>query len=299
MKTKIIITLLISLFYGINTTRAQQIKDTIVVDYQSINTSINEKANKYGTENVLVVLDIDNTILTSDTDLGSDIWYQWQNGELEPKPTPKQKLTTNCLFNEAITLLYDLGTMKLTDSLVPNYIKNWQLKGITILALTSRNPSCRTATERELSSNNIDLSLSQLKTIEGNTFNLNYSWNNRELNYSNGIFMTSGLNKGEMLSHIINRTGKSYKAIVFVDDSRKNIDAVKNKYSTCNNVDLGLFNYTKVITERLKRNNNVVLTKEQTDKMTTDWNYLIKTLYTIFPERVRKSKCIDKNNYTN
>lgn len=293
MKTKIVITLLMTLIIGFSGSFAQLISEASVVDFISVDNTINEKVNKYGTNEVLLVLDIDNTILTSDADLGSDIWYQWQAGELDVKPEPKQKLSNDCLYNEAIALLYELGTMKLTDSLLPNYINNWQSKGITVISLTSRSPRCRAATERELMRNNVDLSQAELKTVDGNKLNLEYSINNRELSYSNGIFMTSGMNKGEMLAHIINRSGKSYKSIVFVDDGKKNIDAVKNKYSSCSNADLGLFYYTKIVTERLNRNNNVVLTKEQADKMNADWNYLVNTLNTIFPERLVKSKCMD------
>lgn len=37
-----------------------------------IDQAIGEKIGQYGTGNVLVVMDIDNTILTADTDLGSN-----------------------------------------------------------------------------------------------------------------------------------------------------------------------------------------------------------------------------------
>lgn len=296
MKTKIVITLLFILLFRLNYIYAQQIKDTILVNFKMIDKAINDKVKKYGAKDVLIVMDIDNTILVNNTDLGSDIWYQWQNGELEIKPSPEQTLTTDCLYNEAIALLYELSTMTLTDSLLPKYIKDWQNKEITIIALTSRSPKCRAATERELFNNNINLSITELKTIEGNKLNISYSLNNRELNYLNGIFMTSGMNKGEMLAHIINRSGKSYKAIVFVDDTKKNIDDVKNKYLIYSNTDVELFYYTKVIAERLARNKNVVLTKEQADKMSLDWKFLIKTLNTIFPDRLIKSKCVSKNN---
>lgn len=296
MKTKIVIALLFTLIFRLNNIYAQQLKDTVVVDFKTIDKTINDKVNKYGTKDVLVVLDIDNTILSSNTDLGSDIWYQWQTDELEIHPSSEQKLSSDCLYNEAIALLYELGSMTLTDSLLPKYIKDWQNKEITIIALTSRSPRCRAATERELINNRIDLSITELKTVEGNKFNFSDSLNNRELNYLNGIFMTSGMNKGEMLGHIINRSGKSFKAVIFVDDSKKNIDAVKNKYLSCSNTDVELFYYTKVIAERLIRNNNVVLTKDQADKMNTDWKLLIKTLNSIFPERLKKSKCISKDN---
>lgn len=296
MKTYTAAAVLFILLLGINNYYAQQLSDTIVVNFEPVDCTINLKVSDYGTDQVLIVLDIDNTILTSDTDLGSDIWYRWQSGELETKPDSDQILSKDCLYNEAIALLYKLNTMSLTDSLLPDYINAWQNKGITVIALTSRSPNCRAATERELERNGIDLSKTELKTIEGNRLNLDYSFNNREMSYSNGIFMVSGMNKGDMLEHIIGRTGNSFKSIVFVDDTRKNIDAVKNKYSSHVNVDAVLFYYTKIISDRLKTNNNIVLTEEQADKMNSDWNKLIETLNTIFPGRINKSDCIPQVN---
>ena len=75
----------------------------------------------YGAENVLIVADIDNTLLTSATDLGGDIWYQWQRGKLAVKPTEQQKVS--CLFEDAISLLYELGPMNLTEQQVPALLR--------------------------------------------------------------------------------------------------------------------------------------------------------------------------------
>jgi hypothetical protein len=292
MRTRTSVFLLFFFLSGIGILRGQTLRDTLVIDFKVIDETINEKVNKYGAENVLVVLDIDNTLLTGDTDLGSDIWYQWQNGELEIKPSPEQKLTKDCLYNEAIGLLYELGTMRLTDSLLPEYIPKWQDSGVTVFALTSRSPKYRAATERELLRNDIDLSVSELTTIDSQRMSFSYNLS-RDVSYSDGIFMTTGLNKGEMLLHILNRSGRSFKAIIFADDTRKNIDAVKFSYTPCNNsADIVLFHYTGIITERLKKNNDQVLTQEQADEMDRDWDLLIQTLITIFSERIAKSDCM-------
>ena len=290
MKTNILFPFLFLLLFTTGFAFSQSVQIDTIVDYLAVDKAIREKAQQCGAGNVLVVLDIDNTILTSDTDLGSDTWYQWQNDELDLKPTPEQKLTRDCLYNEAIGLLYDLGTMSLTDSLLPGYIKAWQSSGATLFALTSRSPKYRAATERELSRNNIDLKAAELSTIDGNEliFSLTLT---RDLSYDNGIMMTTGMNKGEMLAYILEKAGRSFKANIFVDDTRKNIDAVKNKYLDNNNIDMILFHYTRIISDRLKNNNNVVLTLEQADKMDMDWDLLIRLLNTIFPERLEKSEC--------
>lgn len=290
MKFKTLATILLILSFGLNASFSQSLKDTSVVDYPIIDKFIRMKVEKFGAQNVLVVMDIDNTILTGDADLGSDIWYQWQAGELEVKPTPEQKIAKDCMYNEAIGLLYELGTMTLTDSLLPGYIKSWQNAGVTLFALTSRSPGYRAATERELLKNHIDLSAAELKTIDGNELSLDYNLG-RNLSYNNGIMMTTGMNKGKMLEHLLGRSGRSFKAIIFIDDTRKNIDAVKNEYAPCNDLDILLFHYTKIISERLNLNKNTILTPEQAEKMDQGWDELIRTLNTTFPDRITKSDC--------
>jgi hypothetical protein len=294
MKPKPFLSLLLFLALSLQLSFAQVLKDTIVIDYGIINKTVIDKVQKYGANQVLVVMDIDNTILTGDTDLGSDIWYQWQRGELDVKPAPDQKLADNCLFGEAIGLLYELGTMSLTDTLLPGYIHSWQASGVTLFALTSRSPDYRTATERELGRNKINLSASELKSKDGHNLFLDYQTSNRKISYLDGIMMTSGMNKGNMLADILDSAGMSFKAIIFIDDTRKNIDAVKNKYLANNQADMVLFNYTGIMSERLKKNNGVVLTPEQAKKMDRDWDELIRTLNAIFPERMEKSECASR-----
>ena len=50
--------------------------------------------------------------------------------------------------------------------------------------------------------------------------------------------MTTGMDKGEMLEHILKTTKRSFKSIVFVDDSEKNILAVKNNYEKFSEIDV-------------------------------------------------------------
>ena len=103
--------------------------------------------------------------------------------------------------------------------------------------------------------------------------------------------MTTGMNKGDMLIYFLDRIKKSFKAIIFVDDNRKNVDDMIDKFSSTNTTDMTVFNYTKIISERLKQNDNHILTYDQAQKMTDDWRRLIETLNSIFPDRIQKSEC--------
>ncbi|WKB82919.1 DUF2608 domain-containing protein [Cellulophaga lytica] len=292
-KKKYITLMGITLFISINLT-AQTLKNSTIFSFKDVNNLVTQKTKQYGVENVLVIVDIDNTLLTSNVDLGGDIWYNWQRGKIEDAiPTKKQKIE-NCFYEDVIGLLYELGTMKLTDSLIPKYLKNWQNNGTTVFALTSRSPRYRTATERELLKNGINLSKSPITQIDGSKAVYNYTLE-REMSYRDGLMMTTGMNKGDMIAHILGRTGRTYKAIIFVDDSEKNIKDVTHKFKDKTAIDFTVFYFDKIVRDRKIANGGVLITKKQAKKMTADWEKLSKTLNTIFPGRNTKNKCVSPN----
>ena len=122
------------------------VKIVTTTNFQKVDRYVNRLLEQSDASDILIVLDIDDTILTNSTDLGGDVWYQWQRGKLNIKPTDAQKV--DCLFEDSIGLLYELGTTELTDSIIPSLINNWQKKEIPVFALTSRSPRYRAATER-------------------------------------------------------------------------------------------------------------------------------------------------------
>ncbi len=245
--------------------------------------------SQYGAENVLIVADIDNTLLTSATDLGGDIWYQWQRGKLAVKPTPEQQVS--CLFEDTISLLYELAPMKLTEPQVPVLLNNWQEAGNTLLLLTSRAPKNRPATERELLRHGIDISQAALTPVD----NANPVYRQkleREMSYSRGLMMTTGMNKGTMLKWLLNTTERQFNAIVFVDDSHTNIENMDNAWQQ-HNTDMRIFHYTHVEAERIKLQGQV-LTEVQAERMASDYARLMATINTVFPDRSNNGQCLNR-----
>jgi len=245
----------------------------------------------HSVENVLVILDIDNNILTSETDIGSDVWYQWQRGKLAVKPTKAQKV--DCLFQDSIGLLYELGTMRLIENDVPAIIADWQKAGNTVIALTSRSPLYRTATERELSRAGIDFNESALKVKGEEKTPVFREVIKRPSSYMKGVFMTTGQNKGEMINYLLAKTGQKFDAIIFVDDTKKNISNVYNAFKDNKSVDTYVFHYTKVEEDRIETN-GTVLTQAQANKMASDWTAINKTLDMVFPGRENGGQCLGK-----
>lgn len=259
-----------------------------VHSFQDVVSDVSNLSKKYGEAKVLVVLDIDNTILTSSVDIGGDIWYQWQRGKLELKPSQEQ--VVSCLFEDSIGLLYELGPMNLTEEKIPAIISGWQANGISLMALTSRAPKYRAATERELVNKGIDFEVTALAPT-GKKSPVYREVKGRELSYMKGVMMTSGMNKGEMLTYLLERTGREFDAIVFVDDSQKNIDNLYQEFESRGDIDFNIYHYTKVESDR-ENQYGTVLTESQAEKMANDWNELNRTLNMIFPQRKLDSGCL-------
>ena len=249
--------------------------------FKDVATQVNQLV-KNG-DNPLVVIDIDNTLLTSTSDLGGDIWYQWQRGKLDVKPAAKDKV--DCLFQDSINLLYELVPMKTIEDGVPATVRSWQDKGLTVFALTSRSPNYRFATEREMIRNGFDMKVSPLKEKGSDKMPVYIDNPKRALSYINGIMMTTGMNKGTMLQYMMDKTGQKFDKVIFVDDSKKNVVNLEKAYKGDKSVDMTIFHYTKVEADRIAKNGSV-LTQAQADKMAKDWVELNATLDKIAPARI-------------
>jgi hypothetical protein len=287
----IILLVAIGINYAFVSHKSGLVEIVTTTDFKQVEHHVNALITKCDISEILIVLDIDNTLLTSTTALGGDIWYQWQRGKLDIKPTADQEV--DCLFEDAIGLLYELNPMTLTDTIIPDLISDWQSQGITTFALTSRSPKYRAATERELSRQSIAFSKTGLRP-KGEELPVYRYVLERELSYMNGIMMTSGMNKGDMLKHLILKTGTTFKSIVFVDDSEKNVQNLEQAF-TSEQTDLTIFYYTKIVEDRKAANGGLELTHEQANQMDADWKTLNKTLQTIFPARKIEGGCLGGN----
>lgn len=79
-----------------------QVKNIVTGEYSAVSKIITEKETLYPSDKILLVFDIDNTLLTSGTRIGGDIWYQWQTDKLPLKPDDSQKVP--CLYENTISM---------------------------------------------------------------------------------------------------------------------------------------------------------------------------------------------------
>jgi hypothetical protein len=224
---------------------------------------VDRYVEEYGAEHVLLVMDIDNTILAMNQPLGSDQWFTWQDNLL--KTNPRSRYLVADSFEgllKAQGLMYELGLMHPPQRDAPAIVARLQDRGIYTLVLTSRGDEFRDATERELSRNGYDLSRSALavKNVPGDahmpydpddpaaaglmpeevaTFQLGPP---KPVSYAGGIYMTAGQNKGAMLLLLLPHALTEVKAIVFVDDHQKHVDRVYQA-ATGRHIEATVFRY--------------------------------------------------------
>ena len=173
------------------------------------------------TKRTLLVLDIDVTLLTSDGFFGSDKWYEWQ--KTLPAGDPGK---VPCLF-DVISLNYETGGQRATQPDGPALVNAVQ---VDKLLLTSRNPLYRGGTLRTLRDAGYALPAPLAGQADGS------SWDFRKapdaapvrITYDQGVFMTTGQDKGLALLALLQRLHTRYDRVVLVDDGKKNIDNMQN-----------------------------------------------------------------------
>jgi len=198
---------------------------------------------------VLIVFDIDDTLLESDQFFGGDAWYNWQRGKAlvgtDNKPvTIDEKDKITCLFSKLGTL-YELGTFHVTEDIAVALVDKLQSR-FDLMALTSRSPDYRGGTERELKKAGYNFTSAHLLgPSNALAYPFNDGKNTRGVSYQNGIVMSTGLHKGEVLDDLLKRIDKEYSTIYFIDDSRKNVDDMNQKWGG-SSTDMTIFHYTGV-----------------------------------------------------
>lgn len=205
-----------------------------------------EQAKALPLRSTLVVFDIDDTLLTATEFFGSDKWYDWQRGRaLSPNGQPLATAEVDkvsCLF-DTLGITYEIATNRPTQenmaSLV-NQVNN------DLLMLTARSGNYRAATIRELSSNGLDFSDKALTPTDvGYHYNFTHGGRSANISYVDGVFMVQGMDKGVLLLDLLARVGRTYEAVVFVDDKTHNINNMANALQKAN-IDFYGFQYVKI-----------------------------------------------------
>jgi hypothetical protein len=273
---------------------ASEIKETDSIG--EVARHVEKLAEKHGPKNVLLVCDLDNTLLAMNQGLGGVAWFDWQARLLKENPKSKELVATD--FGGLLrvqTLLFALGRMHRVEHRNAEMIRDLQKRGVRTLILTSRGPACRDSTEAALRDNRLDFarkapsvkggfpkkglpydpndtSAAGITPEEAKRFGLGKP---RPASYANGVFMTSGQHKGAMLLALLAHCPRRFSAIVFVDDKKKHAEEV---------VDALRPRGIEIVAYRYAREDGAVRAFKKTGwkKADRQWKLLRKVLDSIF-----------------
>jgi hypothetical protein len=188
-----------------------------------------QQAERYGTDQVLVVFDIDNTLLAMEQGLGSDQWYDWQK-ELQAEDPCSDMLVGDRLAVQGA--LYFASAMRLTQPDAAKQVQRLQDAGLTVISVTSRGADFRLQTFRELRRNGISFWPNALEPRRGYSEAFIPEGGSRPALYEDGVFLTAGQHKGAMLKALLDKTGADYPAVVVMaDDKKRNLRAVMETFA--------------------------------------------------------------------
>ena len=266
-----------------------------VARFTTIADSIETAGIKHGPENVLLVFDIDSTLLAMNQDLGSDPWFKWQ--ESLPEDSPQRVASDFAGLLRVQGLLYAIAGMKPTETDLPERLSAWQRQGFQTMALTARGYDYRDATRRELIRNGFKFSPNPsfppselgepfypyrpatvsalgLPTLTAQKLSQRSP---RLVTFAEGVFMSAGQDKGVMLRRVLSQSRQNVAAIVFVDDGDNNVVNMRNAFSSTS-IDLHLFDYTGLDTDT----EAFLTSPTRQESVTRQWNTLKNTISGIF-----------------
>jgi len=260
-----------------------------------------------GNDKVLLVFDIDNTLLAMRQDLGSAQWFSWQ---ADMPANASQSVGDFPKLLRVQSLLYSISSMRVTHPGQSEIVKRLQDSGFKALLLTSRGFDLRDATRRELRANHYEFQNSALPILGESAAsgfvgpycpykpsNVGQSGisqkeaerllavrnsdpveikKSRLISYSEGVCMTAGQHKGVMLRMLLHKTNNvgKFKAIVFVDDGRHHIKNVREAFED-QPEEVVTFRYSREDPNVDRFNANQTGAKDQVTKA---WNKLKLTL---------------------
>jgi hypothetical protein len=210
-------------------TRPVESLDRETADLADVTTDTLALADSNGPENVLMVFDIDNTILAMEQGLGADQWYEWQKDLANHDQCNPQNVGNRFAVQGALLFA---SAMRPTQNDAASQVAAVQARGIPVIVVTSRGHDYRLQTFRELRRNGYNFTYSAIGPEGGYDQPFIPVEDGLMSRYEDGVFMTAGQHKGKMLSALLQKTRTELPdVIVIADDKQKNLDAIKETFS--------------------------------------------------------------------
>lgn len=202
----------------------------------------------------LIFIDIDNTLITPTTDLGSDHFFDWQIDLI-------QKNDSQALANSIPNMLKILFQLweNINYRLCDNEI-NWVFENLIkeekldIVLCTARSIETQNITFQSLEQFNITqyLSAKLVDNIWNETNTLNFK-------IKDGIIYCDGKNKGQIIESLIKNINKSYNYIILIDDKLSNLKKFIEYNSGPNIIAIHYTGMENIVNEFRQKSKNLVL----------------------------------------
>ncbi|XGC81937.1 DUF2608 domain-containing protein [Bdellovibrio bacteriovorus] len=275
--------------------QAQASEKIQIKSMQEVLLKVEQYQKVYSPSQILLVFDIDNTILTTEKDLGGDAWFSWQEEKLKNKDTADLAAPDFDSLLRVQGYLFTLGKMKTPETMTPALLNHFQQQGFPLFLLTSRGADFQNVTQKELARHGYNPALTAPGPLGGfasrfTPINVQQPSENcltpQELTlwgikdsrpsvYEDGVFYTSGQHKGAMLRAILCKVRQDYPVIIFVDDHEKHVDRVLKAYEG-STVDVVSMRYGAMDpqVERFK--------KSDKQEVISEWNKIKAVLEEVF-----------------
>lgn len=165
----------------------------------------------------ILVLDIDNTILKTETSLGSDQWYSWQS-QLIISNDNSAVADNQQQLNQIINHMYSYLNYELCESETPKTLSKFRQNNFEIILLTARGDQGH---QHLISS----LQKLHISKYLNNHF---FSFDSKNSTFKEGILYCNGGNKGVILRNFFEQNNYYPEQILFIDDKLKNLLHVKD-----------------------------------------------------------------------
>lgn len=195
----------------------------------------------------LVVIDIDDTLLQAQGNLGTPTWFYTMVNKLRQKGASKAE--AHEIMSKIDQIVQEQIDIQSIDEAIILAIKSWQKKKSLVIGITSRSSDFINITNKQLKTLQIDFDSNLFSCVENN-------WSNSEQGvFSKGIlYVKEGFNKGEIFANffnmLTNTCGVSIDLIAQADDQEHYIKQISSIAESHNTNYLGII-YGKAITQRI------------------------------------------------
>ncbi len=159
---------------------------------------------------MLVIFDIDNTLIEPVQELGTNQWFENRIKEYisygHSKPDSLEKALQEWTAIQSITLV------KLVEPGIEHIVKDLQNQGYTVIGLTTRGLGISTRTIDQLQTVKINL------TATAPTNEEIFFMNERGVLFRGGVLFTAGTHKGKALEKFLKTVGCNPSSIMFIND---------------------------------------------------------------------------------